>query len=89
MTVVIKEHELLIFFAGTADFTVTTQQIQMFEGQQQQAVTFTLVPDTTAQEPNETFQIVATIVQARPLQPNEFIQGTKRVIIIDITSKMQ
>ena len=77
------------FLAGPADFTVTTQQIEIFPDQQQQDVVFTLEPDIVAQEPPETFQIIATIEVSQPLASNEFIQSIKRVTIIDITSKQQ
>ena len=80
-------HEII--FAGSADFTVITQQLGIFPGQEQQEVVFMLEPDAIAQEPPETFRIVATIVEARPLAANEFIQGTKTVTIIDATSKQQ
>ena len=80
-----------LFFAGATDFTVTTTDIQIVPGQQQQDVVFTLEPDNVAQEPNETFRIVATVDagQIRPLEPNEFIRRTKLVTIIDRTSKQQ
>ena len=80
-----------LFFAGTADFTITTQMIQIFSGQQQQNVGFTLEYDTVSQEQMETFLIVAAVAagQVRPLEPNEFLQLTKRVTIIDRTSKQQ
>ena len=74
-------------FAGAADFIVITTQLVLFDGQQQQNVSFTLEPDTVAQEPIETFQIVAAIEEARPLAPNEFIWLTKTVTIIDITGE--
>ena len=78
-------------FAGTADFVVTTTEIQLTLDQQQQEVVFTLEPDIIAQEPFETFQIVVTIdlLHSRNLGPNEFIQGTKTVTIVDATSKRQ
>ena len=77
------------FLAGMNDFTVTTQQLAILPGQQQQEVNFTLEPDTICQEPPETFQIVAVVSdgQIRPLADNEFLQLTKVVTIIDRTSK--
>ena len=76
------------FFAGTADFTISTSVIGIFPGQEQEEVVFTLEPDTVAQEPNEEFQIQVTVIdETRPLLSNEFLQLTKRVIIIDRTSK--
>ena len=76
------------FFAGMSDFTVVTLVIRI-GGENQQDVMFALEPDTVSQEPNETFRIEATIIVSRSLEPNEFIQRTKVVTIIDITSKQQ
>ena len=74
-----------------ADFIVATPTISIFDDQQQQNVAFILEPDTVCQEPPETFQIEASVSnsQIRPLATNEFLRLTKRVTIIDRTSKQQ